>query len=172
MHLISQDLIILISLQVDIALEYAKLQRRLPLPPMEMDDFPQIQLTDPKIQHSEYFQDEPKEVDIFQEILLAACSSQELINQSHYLDNWEGHGHHMEEFPTLSEQGIVGHIDENGHNNQISEMGSSSFIERSSGLEENIRFIEIGDLEEELNREKAAENLRGVKMSGINLGEV
>ncbi|XXG39242.1 hypothetical protein AAC387_Pa01g0253 [Persea americana] len=145
--------------EVDIALECAKLQRRLPLPPLEMDDLPQIKLTDPKFQHFECFQGGPKEVDISQEILWVAHSSQELINQSHRQDKWEGQGHHMQEFSSLSEQGIVIHVEANSHS-QIGEMGTSSFTERSHGLEENTRFIKISDLEEELNTERKLENLQ------------
>lgn len=156
---------------MDIALERAKLKRRLALPPLEMDDLPQIKLTDPKFEHFECFQGDPKEVDISQEILWVARSSQELLNQSHHQDKWEGHGHHMQEVSSLSEQGIVRHVRANSHG-QVSEMGTSSFTERSHGLEENTRFIKISDLEEELNREHKVENLQGVRMSGINLGEV
>ena len=77
----------------------------------------------------------------------------------------------MEEFSSFSEQGIVRQVEANSHS-QISEMGTSSFIERSHRLEENARFIKMSDLEEELNREHKVENLQGARTSGINLGEV
>lgn len=135
-----------------------------------MDDYPQINLTGSKIQHSEYLQlEEPKERDILQELLSVTYNSQGLPNQSHYQDRWQGHCPAMEEFSALCEQGIAGHVVEK--KGQISELGSSRFIERSHGVEENIRFIEVGDLEE-FEKEKVVENLQGENMSNTDLGKV
>lgn len=160
-----------IALQVNIALECAKVQQWLSLPPLEMDNFPQINLTDSKIQHFGYLQDDPKERDILQELLSVDCNSQGLDNQSHYQDKWEGLYPSMEEFSALSEQGIVRHVEEK-KKGQISEMGSSRFIERSYGVEENIRYLENGDLEEEFREERVVENLQGENISNRNLGKV
>ncbi|XXG87337.1 hypothetical protein AAC387_Pa11g2050 [Persea americana] len=155
--------------KVNIALECEKLQQWLSLPPLEMDDYPQINLTGSKIQHSEYLQlEEPKERDILQEVLSVTYNSQGLPNQSHYQDRWQGHCPAMEEFSALCEQGIAGHVVEK--KGQISELGSSRFIERSHGVEENIRFIEVGDLEE-FEKEKVVENLQGENMSNTDLGK-
>jgi len=65
--------------QVDVALECARLQHRLSLPPLEVEDFPQDVSLDTK---TSILRSNPNEVDILQEFLSVASASQELINGS------------------------------------------------------------------------------------------
>ncbi|KAH7653697.1 NAC domain-containing protein [Dioscorea alata] len=63
--------------EVDVALECAKLQHRLALPPLEVEDFPQVDLMEMKTAND----------GLFKEILSVASAPQELlINNSYYQD--------------------------------------------------------------------------------------
>jgi len=57
--------------QVDVALECARLQHRLSLPPLEVEDFPQDVSLDTK---TSILRSNPNEVDILQEFLSVASS--------------------------------------------------------------------------------------------------
>ncbi|KAF3321072.1 NAC domain-containing protein 86-like isoform X1 [Carex littledalei] len=145
--------------KVDVALECARLQHRLSLPPLMTDDFPQFNLPDHKALHDSTPHQEIKGVDVIQEILSVASSSQEMINNFGYDDNnvWLGNNYsHSGGFPEF-------HFG--------SGVASSS---RMSGSEnESASLIEIRDLEEEFRQErKQVENLRGIKVLKDDLGEV
>ncbi|XP_077220650.1 NAC domain-containing protein 54-like [Tasmannia lanceolata] len=148
--------------KMDVALECGRLQKRLSLPPLEMDDFPEFDLMDPKFPQPIHRED-PKEADILQEILSVAFASQELINQSNYQDMWAGNYPHLDEFAPLSEFKM--------EETQLTNVGSSSSISKTHGLGEQTRFIQISDLEEDFKEEKTVENLRGVKMSDKDQGK-
>ncbi|KAF9624722.1 hypothetical protein IFM89_013260 [Coptis chinensis] len=136
--------------KVDIALECARLQHRLSLPPLEVDDFPQVDFSESQFPQAGFLH-ERSGGGILEEILSVASASQELINPSNYHDTW---------------QGSYSYFNELSHQNE--DIGSSKPIEKPWGVEQR-RFIQIGDMEEEFMNEKAVENLRGVGMSNKEL---
>ncbi|MQL76709.1 hypothetical protein Taro_009121 [Colocasia esculenta] len=145
--------------KVDVALECARLQHRLSLPPQMVDDFPTADFMDLKAQGGFYREDMNNGVDILQEILSVASASQELINQPSYNDNWA----------ELMIDGRVG----DAQFSRTDGAGSSRSMAESYGMGDHTRLIEISDLEEELKEEKKiAENLRGVKMLDNAMHEV
>ncbi|THU69345.1 hypothetical protein C4D60_Mb08t13450 [Musa balbisiana] len=90
--------------KVDLALECARLQHRLSLPPLEVEDFPRMDLTQPKAMRSGSFQEGSNQVDILQEILSVASASNELIDDSSYADMWVGTTNpHLDEFASFLE---------------------------------------------------------------------
>ncbi|XP_039120738.1 NAC domain-containing protein 86-like isoform X1 [Dioscorea cayenensis subsp. rotundata] len=128
--------------KVDVALECARLQHRLSLPPLEVEDFPQVDLAESKALHCGLFkQSNNNEVDILQEFLSVASASQELINNSsNYQEMWPGYNNtSFNEFTSL-----------------VDDVGSSRQGEYT-------KLIEISELEEEFKEDKKeVENLRGV----------
>ncbi|KAI3982989.1 hypothetical protein MKX01_010472 [Papaver californicum] len=161
--------------RVDIALECARLQHRLSLPPLEVDDFPEFDFTDPKLQQHHQQQQQPmapyKEntdgSDILQEILSVASASQELINgPNSYQETWAGnYSNYLDEF-------VMG-LPEIGQTDQdhclVGDISSSIAINKPWGAE-HARFIDIDDLEEEFKSDsRMEENLRGVGMSSKDL---
>ncbi|OVA14279.1 NAC domain [Macleaya cordata] len=152
--------------KVDIALECARLQHRLSLPPLEVDDFPEFDFTDTKVQQptGPYRQSTNGSADILQEILSVASASQELINhQQNYQETWPGnYSNYLNEFASLP---VIGRMEDR----QIGDIGSSILIEKPWGVD-HTRFIDINDLEEEFKTEsRMVENLRGVGMSSKDL---
>ncbi|PIA64004.1 hypothetical protein AQUCO_00201358v1 [Aquilegia coerulea] len=144
---------------VDIALECARLQHRLSLPPLEVEDFPQVSFN-----NSTFPQDRPlhetREGGFLQEIISATSTPQELINNTNYQDTWQGNYSYFDEFSL--------HEIEKVENHQIDDIGSSIPIEQPWGVD-NRRFIDIGDMEEVFMTGKTVENLRGVGMSNKEL---
>ncbi|XP_008778272.2 NAC domain-containing protein 86-like [Phoenix dactylifera] len=149
--------------KVDVAPDRGRLQHRLSLPPLEVEDFPQLDLADSKILHSERLQENTNEVDILQEILSVASASQELVNNSGYPDIWAGSNSHFDEFSCLLEYEIDRKT-EGMHFSQMDGMGSSRSMTRSCEVEEPTKLIEICDLEKEFINGKGNENLKGVKL--------
>ncbi|CAB4302244.1 unnamed protein product [Prunus armeniaca] len=148
--------------KVDIALECARLQHRLSLPPLEVEDFPRVGLNDFKTMQYSNPAVEPTstETDALQEILSVAHVSQEMINQSSNLADQTWGGNYAA--PANDFSFIV---DRDAHYNQITDhMNSMSYVEKSW---ENpyTRSIEIGDLEDDFRMENTAENLRWVGIS-------
>ncbi|XP_058090522.1 NAC domain-containing protein 54-like isoform X2 [Magnolia sinica] len=142
----------------------ARLQQRLSPALESMEDFSQFNIADSKFLHSGHTN--MNETDTLSEFLSVACASQELMNQPNYQDMWTGSYPCLDEFAPL---GIGGRTEETQHC-QIGDMGSSRFIEKLCGVEEEQgRFVDISDLEEEFKEEKMVENLRGAKMSDKNL---
>ncbi|XP_072986114.1 NAC domain-containing protein 54-like isoform X2 [Typha latifolia] len=154
--------------KVDVALECARLQHRLSLPPLEVEDFPQVNFSNSNSLHTEFFHHDNNnninnnnnnnEVDILQEILSVASASQELINNSNYPDHiWPGSSsaHFTDhDFQSLLE------LNKSNASMQFSHM-------------DPLRLIEISDLEEEFKEEKKrVENLRGVKMLYNDMAEI
>lgn len=123
------------------------------------DDFPQFNLPDHKALQNSTPHQEIKGIDVIQEILSVASSSQEMINNFGYDDNnvWLGNNYsHSGGFPEF-------HFG--------SGVASSSRISGSEN--ESASLIEIRDLEEEFKQErKQVENLRGIKVLKDDLGEV
>ncbi|URE30624.1 No apical meristem (NAM) protein [Musa troglodytarum] len=89
--------------KVDVALE-CRLQHRLSLPPLEVEDFPRMDLTQSKAMRSGGFQEGGSQVDILQEILSAASASDELVVDCSYADMWIGTANpHLDEFASFLE---------------------------------------------------------------------
>lgn len=157
--------ICLIYLQVDIALECARLQHRFSLPPLEVEDFPQVGLTDLRVMHSNPTYDQnTNSTDILQEILSVAHASQELINQSNLQDTWGGnYSADNNDFTFIAGKDAHGHL--------YSDICSTRCMDKS-WEDPNLRSIEIGNLDEDFKTGRMIENLRWVGMSNEELEKV
>ncbi|KAL4577839.1 hypothetical protein LXL04_013953 [Taraxacum kok-saghyz] len=151
--------------KVDIALECARLQQRLSMPPLQVQDLPQqgatsyVDLMTNIPQASNSMHDitttNGPQQDILNEILSLAQVSQDHINQN----TWDGgySGHQEVDFSFL---------DNNSNNNQVQDMGSFTF----TGDDQNVmRSIEVGGVDEQLTADRMVENLRWVGMSNKDL---
>lgn len=156
-------------MQVDIALECARLQHRLSLPPLEVEDFPQVGLNDFKTMQYSNPAVEPTstETDALQEILSVAHVSQEMINQSSNLADQTWGGNYAA--PANDFSFIV---DRDAHYDQITDHMNSMRYADKSWENPYIRSIEIGDLEDDFRMENTAENLRWVGISDKYLEKV
>uniref|UniRef100_A0A0A9D6H0 NAC domain-containing protein n=1 Tax=Arundo donax TaxID=35708 RepID=A0A0A9D6H0_ARUDO len=166
--------------KVDVALECARLQHRLSLPPLEVEDFPQDVSLDTK---TRVLRSNPNEVDILQEFLSVASASQELINgssSSYPSEMWLGAGtssagtHYINELSSLVELGVVKAKEEADNFYHMGCTGTSAgFASKSVHVDEPVRLVEIADMEEQLEEEKKqVENLRGVRLHNNDLGEI
>ncbi|XP_057994688.1 NAC domain-containing protein 54 [Hevea brasiliensis] len=145
--------------KVDISLDSARLQHRFSMPPLEVEDFPQVGLTDLKVMHSTPMHDQDtSQTGILQEILSVAHASQELINQSNNLqDTWGGnYSADNNDFTFIAGKDAHGHL--------YSDMYSMKCMNKSWG-DPNLRSIEIENLDEDFKTEGVTENLRWVGMS-------
>ncbi|KAL6847498.1 hypothetical protein ACP4OV_022524 [Aristida adscensionis] len=165
--------------KVDVALECARLQHRLSLPPLEVEDFPQDVSLDTK---TGVLRSNPNEVDILQEFLSVASASQELINgssSSYPAEMWPGAGtssantHYINELSSLVELGVKAK-EEADTFYQLGCTGTSAgFTSKPGHVGEPVRLVDISDMEEELKEEKKqVENLRGVRLHNNDLGEI
>ncbi|CAN4078432.1 unnamed protein product [Withania somnifera] len=127
--------------KVDIALECARLQHRFTLPPLEIQDFPQVGYAD----HAKM----PQSSFIHQ-------ASLNLINQ----DSWGGNNScaPIDDFSFLIPP----------NSNQIHhDLGSFNFMEQDENV---IRSIDIGDFDhEDIKSDRLVENLRWIGMSNRDL---
>ncbi|TVU48594.1 hypothetical protein EJB05_08235 [Eragrostis curvula] len=165
--------------KVDVALECARLQHRLSLPPLEAEDFPHDVSLDTK---TSVLRSNPNEVDILQEFLSVASASQELINgpSSNYAaEMWPGAGtssagtHYSNELSSLVELGVKAKVEVDNFYHIGCVGTSSGFGLKSGHVDEPVRLVEIADMEEELIEEKKqVENLRGVRLHNNDLGEI
>ncbi|XP_057971540.1 NAC domain-containing protein 54 [Malania oleifera] len=141
--------------KVDVALECARMQHRFSVPPLQVEDIPQLGITNlrgPTLHGS------ANEADILQEILSVAQASQELINHSSTTNAiWEANYPQPNDFTFMVD-------DETLYNNQASRGSSSRFMDKYWDAQ-NTRSMEIGDLDEEFKNERMAENLRWIGMS-------
>ncbi|CAK7338885.1 unnamed protein product [Dovyalis caffra] len=154
--------------KVDIALECARFQHRFALPPLEVEDFPQVGFTqDLKVMQQPSMPESTSthQTDILQEILSVAHVSQELINQSSFQDTWGGNYAATDHDFTFMAGKDVQH-------NMYSDMMMNStrwadkqWIEPSTSS----RSVEISDLDEAFKAERMVENLRWVGMSNDEL---
>ncbi|KAM7268499.1 hypothetical protein ACFE04_010665 [Oxalis oulophora] len=141
--------------KVDIALECARLEHRLAVPPLEVQQFPQVGYEDMRIQHSNSSMHGGRayENDILQEILSVAQVSQELINQS---NEWPGNyepNTHVDDFTFM-----------------VDKDPSNSYYNQTSGMSSVMRSIEVGDFDDEFKtNQRMVENLRWVGMSDEEL---
>lgn len=148
--------------QVDIALECARLQHQLSLPPLQVHDFPTGGFPDPRM--LQYSSSTPANGhgDVLQEILSVAQASQQLINQ----DTWGGSYAPSDDFSfqPYSDHQIGDH---HGLGTNFTRL-----MEKSGDQDQNTMSIEIGGLDEGFRTERMVENLRWVGMSSRDLDKV
>ncbi|KAL5218174.1 hypothetical protein ABZP36_018858 [Zizania latifolia] len=154
--------------KVDVALECARLQHRLTLPPLEVEDFPQDVSLDTKM--GILRSNNPNDVDILQEFLSVATASQELINgSSSYPEMWCGastsSASYVNELSSLVELGVKTKEETGNIYLQMGGIGTSNH-------DESARLVEITDMEVFKEEKKRVENLRGVKLVNNDLGEI
>ncbi|KAK9950723.1 hypothetical protein M0R45_006197 [Rubus argutus] len=156
--------------KVDIALECARLQHRLTLPPLEVGDFPHAGFTDFRtLQYSNPgLEGTSTETDALQEILSVAHVSQEMISQSNnFTDQTWGTAIYA---PGVNDFSFM--VDRDAHYNQITtphDMNPMRYVDKPW---ENsyARSIEIGDLDDDdFRTENPIENLRWIGMSDKDL---
>lgn len=138
------------------ALECAKLQHRLSLPPLEVEDFShQIGVTDFNMQHHSHG---PTQQEL---IINQSCSVQ---------DPWGGnYSNAADDDFSFMMTGEDNHYYEPSNNNN----GMTSVRYNDNSWEAlNSRPIEIGDLDEDVKSERMVENLRWVGMSNKDLDKV
>ncbi|XP_057433984.1 NAC domain-containing protein 54-like isoform X2 [Lotus japonicus] len=150
--------------KVDIALECARMQHRFTMPPLEVEDFPQVGNSELKMmtQASGSMSGSKRETDILQEILSVAHVSQELINQSSYSQalwgsNSDNYAPHENDFTFM--------VDTNNYNH-MNDMNSLRYVDKA-WEDPNARSIDIiGDLHDDFKADqRMVENLRWVGMS-------
>lgn len=164
---------------MDVALECARLQHRLSLPPLEVEDFPQDVSLDTK---TSVLRSNPNEVDILQEFLSVASASQELINgtsSSYTAEMWPGAGtsstsnHYINELSSLVELGVKAKEEaDNFYHMDCIGTSSAGFASKPVHVDEPVRLVEIADMEEFKEEKRQVENLRGVRLHNNDLGEV
>ncbi|XP_059285693.1 NAC domain-containing protein 54-like isoform X1 [Lycium ferocissimum] len=135
--------------KVDIALECARLQHRFTLPPLEIQDFPQVGYVDAKIPQSNFIHQTSNQTQL---------ASQNLINQ----DSWGGNSSGpVDDFSFLIPP----------NNNQIPhDLDSLNFMEQLKEDQNVIRSIDIGDFDhEDFKSARMVENLRWIGMSDRDL---
>ncbi|KAK0598079.1 hypothetical protein LWI29_031437 [Acer saccharum] len=149
--------------KIDVALECARLQHRLSLPSLEVEDISQIGFTEFKTLHSNPSRESMNEVNILHQILSDSHASQEPIYQSNLQDSsWGGnYVHNGDDFSFIS--------GEDNHYNPCNDLMMSLGRSERPWENSNMRPIEIGDLDEEIKTERMVENLRWVGMSNKDL---
>ncbi|KAK8501850.1 hypothetical protein V6N12_072984 [Hibiscus sabdariffa] len=142
--------------KVDVAVECARLQHRLALPPLEVEDYPHHELITNYKQMSEGLMRESRhETNILQEILSVAHVSRELINPiADHRDAWgASSSNNANDFSFMSAKDM--------YQNQVNEMNCPQYMHKP--LEESItRLIDTSE-------ERMVENLRWMGMSSKDL---
>ncbi|XP_028800607.1 NAC domain-containing protein 86-like isoform X2 [Neltuma alba] len=175
--------------KVDIALECARMQNRFSMPPLEVEDFPQVGISELRMPQQQPHHSgaivhgsrtETTTTDILQEILSVAHASQELINQnSNYSSatTWGGGGENYarEEDDDFTFMVGRGSGDDQNYNYSHHVSDLSSMMRGINNNEattwedqSTARPIEIADLDDEFKAERMVENLRWVGMSTKN----
>ncbi|XP_030506735.2 NAC domain-containing protein 54 [Cannabis sativa] len=164
--------------KVDVALECARLQHRLTLPPLEVEDFGQASakinefkaMQSSSHQHQAILETTANDTDILQEILSVAHVSQELINQpsSIFADDASMWGVSNVNIGTAADDFSFMVGQDTQYNQSLLEnnhMNSMRFVDNS--WEDHLaRSIEIGDFDEDFKSDqRSAENLRWIGMS-------
>ncbi|XP_021297911.1 NAC domain-containing protein 86 [Herrania umbratica] len=135
--------------KVDVALECARLQHRLSLPTLEVQDFPQVGLTHYKAMRTTPMCESQHETDILRQILSVAHASQELINPTGHQDAWGG---------------------SSSNTNDFTFMTADDYMSRFSLEESSTRSIDISEAQlGDLKAERMVENLRWVGMSSKDM---
>nr|UBT01654.1 NAC transcription factor 50 [Litchi chinensis] len=141
--------------KIDVTLECARLQSRLSLPPLEVEDLSQVGFT---TLHSNLSREAMNESNIMHEVFSTSHAPQEPVYQSNIQDSsWGGnYAHNGDDFSFIS--------GEDNHYNPCNDLMMSSL-----GYDSNMRSIEIGDLDDGIKTERMVENLRWVGMSNKDL---
>ncbi|KAI4307708.1 hypothetical protein L6164_030866 [Bauhinia variegata] len=154
--------------KVDIALECARMQHRFTMPPLEVEDFPQVGISELKMPHGAMHGScrNDETTDILQEILSVAQASQELINQSKYSthNTWSGNESYapQDDFTFM--------VGKDTHDySHLNDASSMRYMDKTWEDPNPMRSIDIGDLDEEFKTERMVENLRWVGMSSKDL---
>ncbi|KAL4312909.1 hypothetical protein GQ457_01G051090 [Hibiscus cannabinus] len=141
--------------KVDVALECAKLQHRLALPPLEVEDYTHGVITNYKQMPTGPMCESQHETDILREILSVAHVSRELINPI------AGHGDAWGASSSNNVNDSTFMTAKDMYQNQVSEMSCPQYMQKP--LEESItRLIDTSE-------ERMVENLRWVGMSSKDL---
>ncbi|KAK8630464.1 hypothetical protein V6N13_079256 [Hibiscus sabdariffa] len=141
--------------KVDVALECAKLQHRLALPPLEVEDYAHGVITNYKQMPTGPMCESQHETDILREILSVAHVSRELINPI------TGHGDAWGASSSNNVNDSTFMTAKDMYQNQVSEMSCPQYMHKP--LEESItRLIDTSE-------ERMVENLRWVGMSSKDL---
>ena len=164
----------MICMQVDIALECARMQHRFTMPPLEVQqDFPQVGISELKMAQASASNmcggSRNNETDILQEILSVAHASQELINQSNYSSS-QAFGANENNYAPPHESDFTFMVGTNY--NHVNDMNTMGFVDNIAWEDPNARSIEIGDLDDGFKTERMVENLRWVGMSSKNMEKV
>ncbi|PKA53098.1 NAC domain-containing protein 78 [Apostasia shenzhenica] len=114
--------------KADVAVECARLQKRFIMPPLEVEEFPQLNADDSKALHSRFCQLSTNGTDIVQEILSVASASQEPIHN----------------IPSFHEE--------------IWALKSNTSYFNPCKLGEQSAFVDISELEQEFKEQKQVEN--------------
>ncbi|KAE9591303.1 putative transcription factor NAM family [Lupinus albus] len=149
--------------KVNIALECARMQHRFSMPPLEVEDFPELKMT--QASGSMCGSTHRNEIDILQEILSVA-QAQELINQSSNNSHALMSGN--ENYYTPHDQSDFNFMVNDNHTNDMNYM---RYVDQT-WEDQNTRGVEIGDFDDEFKAERMVENLRWVGMSSNNLEKV
>lgn len=126
-----------IKLKVDIALECARLQHRFALPPLEVQDFPQVGYVDSQSNDHLMYHQSTNQTDIVQEILSVAQASHDITNQ----DSWGGNYNYAppsDDFSFLP------------HNNQIHDLDNSFNFMEQLKEDHNARSIAVTDFDDKV----------------------
>lgn len=145
-------------------MEYARLKHRFSVPPLEVEDFPQVGVAHCKAPQPASICGGSTEADILQEILSVAHASQELINQSSIPNHWGEKCAADDDFTFMTSKET--------NYNQFSDMNSLRLLDKS-WEHQNPSSTEIGHLDEDFKTsDRMVENLRWVGMSNKDLSEV
>ncbi|MFS7955281.1 putative transcription factor NAM family [Helianthus anomalus] len=153
--------------KADIGLECARMQQRLSMPPLQVQDLQQQGATSyvdlmnmPQTSSSiqDFTTSNVPQQDILQEILSVAQVSQDLINQNAWGGSYSGH--HEDDFSFLANN--------DSNINQMQDVGLSRFV----GDDHNMRSIEVGGVDEHHGTDRMVENLRWVGMSNKDHDQV
>ncbi|KAB2004269.1 hypothetical protein ES319_D11G186300v1 [Gossypium barbadense] len=135
--------------KVDVALECARLQQQMSLPPLEVEDFSQVGVANHKVMmRTAPMRETQHETDILEEILSVAHASQQLINQDAWGGSSSSNGHDFTFMNTMYQ-----------HQNQINDQMNCPLYTNQSLEGSSTRSTMVqGD--------RMVENLRWVGMSG------
>lgn len=152
-------------MQVDIAVDCARMQHRFTMPPLEVEDFPQVGVSELKMQPQPCGVSVSRNINeadvLLQEILSVAHASQELTNPSNYSHHSWG--------TTSTTTATANQQQQDDFSFMVGRDGNNYYTHPSWEDPINTRSIEIGDLDDDFRADRMAENLRWVGMSSKDL---
>lgn len=137
------------------------MQHRFAMPPLEVEDFPQIGCTDMRVMHSSNSMlENTNRTDILQEILSVAQASHELMNHSNHHDTWAGNLYaDNNDFAFINTKNTHDH--------------ANFYNDKSWGSDPDaMTSIAIRGYDVDLKNDRIVENLRWVGMSSEELEKV